>query len=137
MSYPKIKGVIYDGTRTIYYRKNKIDYVFYDRFENDTTSGQYVFSTRYYSKGTMRSHVLMDEANFIHYIWKFDKAGRTRYEVKIDRQKLYLIKRKGRNARKEICRIRENGETYKIIKKDGVEIKRKSWNSKDFGIVFR
>jgi hypothetical protein len=122
--YPKIKDSIYEGYRIIYYKKDRIELLDYRRFDDVNLKGIYVYSTSFYPDGQVKSHVLSDDDNYQYQSWQFNKAGFCTNELKLNNEEAYRIKRKGR---KEIVEIRENEKHFKILKIDGVEIKRKKF----------
>lgn len=124
LAYPELGDSIFEGVRNITYKKGIITWIQYNRFTEDSLKGLYVNLWGYYPDGSLKYYTISDDYNYNFHSLKYDTDGLCTYELKLNRNESYMIKRK-RNGRKEIIEKREDGKRIKIIKIDGVEKKRK------------
>jgi len=123
-NYPIYKDTVFEGFREIGYKRNKINYVTYERFDEDSSKGSYINISTYFSNGNLKEYVLNDDFNHKYEVMIFNPRGICTKELIVDHLYVLDVKRK-RNGRKEIIETVENDKLYEIIKIDGIEIKRK------------
>lgn len=124
LRYPKVNDSIFEGVRKITYDKGIITWVEYQRFTEDSLKGFYANLCSYYPNGKIKTYALVDDFNNNHHSLKYNKEGLCTYELRLNNKESFSVKRK-RNGKKEIIQTKENGLPIKIIKIDGIEIKRK------------
>lgn len=124
LRYPKMKETIFEGVRKITYENGKISWIEYQRFTEDSIKGLYVNLYNYYPNGKIKGYAFIDDFNNNHCSLKYNMDGLCTYELQINQNESFLVKRK-RKGKKEIIEIKENGISTKIVKIDGEEKKRK------------
>jgi hypothetical protein len=123
LAYPVLNGEEYDGIQRIdYYPNEKIKSVDYTTFSDDTTTTFYMNTTYYHENGTIRTYYIDDELNNFYESGTITEKGYC-IEEHFRNGKIGFTRKEKRN--KEIITQTEDGHLYKIIKKNGIEIKRK------------
>ncbi|MNU50423.1 hypothetical protein D3C71_393860 [compost metagenome] len=124
LRYPELNDSVFDGFRKIIYDKGRISWVEYSFFSGDSLKNQYYNMASYFPDGQLKDYSLSDDHNYQYKSTRYNKAGLCIYELKLNRNESYIIKRK-RKGRKEIIDIRENGVFTRTVKVDGKEVRQR------------
>ncbi len=125
LRYPKLNDSIFNGFRKIVYNKGEILWVEYSLFSEDSLQKKYYNMAYYFPNGQLKSHNLSDDHHYQYESTMYNKAGLCTYELKLNRNESYIIKRK-RKGRKEIIDVREKGVFTKTVKVNGKEVRKRT-----------
>jgi hypothetical protein len=124
LRYPKLNDSVFNGSRKIIYDKGNISWVEYRLFMEDSLRNKYYHSACYFPDGQLMSYNLSDDINYQYVVIRYNKAGLCTYELKLNHQEAYRIKRK-RKGRKEIMEVRENRIFTRTVKINGKEVRQR------------
>ncbi|WP_343631670.1 hypothetical protein [Fluviicola sp.] len=124
LRYPKLNDSIFNGSRRITYNNGKVEWIEYKLFREDSLRSKYYNTSSFFPNGELKHYTLSDDINFQYVGLKYNKFGICTYELKLNHNESYTIKRK-RKGRKEIIDVRENGMFTKTVKVDGKVVRQR------------